>query len=447
MKIGNREIVLFEVAVVLCAVFLVGTLPAIAAEQATQKISTSDVTTASADEHVLEVYGNANEDETINMQDFTYTARIICWLEEETVLADANFDGKIDVGDMTQIGLIILGRESELTIVDAEGAAKTVSKPVEEIIVLNPDCPEAIRAIGAKEKIIGIEGATARYTTFFPELSQLPSVGFGSMPDIEEIMAMNPDILIAYAPGVYNPGHEGLEDKLEPEITVVRLDFYKIETVRGEMLKLGYLLDEEENAREYVDWYDGYMDEIADRVSGISEDEKPKVYIDYGGGEGSSERLTCAKGTGNHQLCERAGGINAAADLPPGLAPGYPYVSLEWILSQNPAVIIGQASGYNTRGGGYQTDDDTELKAYYDELVELPGFAELPAVENNRTYIIQSDVNGGLAGIVGLAYHATWFHPELFCELDPQEIHQEYIDEFCDIDFDVREQGVFVYYQ
>jgi iron complex transport system substrate-binding protein len=442
MCVGKKIITMVGMAIVLSAVFLT-VLPAIATDHSAQRVGK----TASEGDYVLGIYGNANLDDTIDMRDFTYTARIILWLEDETDFADANYDGEVNVLDMTQIGLIILGRESELTIMDAEGAAKTISKPVEEIIVLNPDCSEAIRAIGANERIIGIESATAGYTTFFPELSQLPSVGSGSMPDIEEIMGMDPDILIAYAPGVYNPGHEGLEDKLEPEVTVVRLDFYKIGTIRDEMLKLGYLLDEEENAREYVDWYDGYVDEIADRVSGISEDEKPKVYIDYGGGEGSSERLTSAKGTGNHQLCERAGGINIAADLPPGLAPGYPYVSLEWILAQNPAVIIGQASGYNTREGGYRTDDDSKLKAYYDELIGLSGFAELPAVENNRTYIIQSDVNGGLAGIVGLAYHATWFHPELFCELDPQEIHQEYIDEFCDIDFDVREQGVFVYYQ
>ncbi|MCK4734686.1 MAG: ABC transporter substrate-binding protein, partial [Methanophagales archaeon] len=291
----------------------------------------------------------------------------------------------------------------------------------------------------------GIEGATAECTLFFPEISQLPSVGRGNTPDLEIIVEMNPDILIAYAPGIYNPSHPGLENMLEPEVTVVRLDFYKPETIRGEMLKLGYLLHKEDNAREYVEWHDKYVDKIEERVSGISEADKPEVFIDYGGA-GENERLTCAKGTGNHQLCEQAGGKNIAAGLPSGLAPGYPYVSLEWILERDPEIIIGQASGYNTRAGGYETDDESEMKKYYDEILALSGIGNLAAVNNSRVHIIQADSAGGLAYLVGLAYHAKWFHPEQFRDLDPQEIHQEYIDKFCDIDFDVREHGVFVYH-
>jgi iron complex transport system substrate-binding protein len=138
---------------------------------------------ASADE-TLNIYGNANMDDTIDVCDITYTARIFFELEDSTPLADAYYDGEIDVGDMWQIGLIILGREKKLTIVDAEGAAKTVSKPIEKIIVLNTDCAQAIRAIGAKGRIVGIESfSVAEKKVFFPDISELPTVGWGHMPD------------------------------------------------------------------------------------------------------------------------------------------------------------------------------------------------------------------------------------------------------------------------
>jgi hypothetical protein len=77
------------IAIVLCLLFLAA-LPAttVAAEQ---------------DDFVLDIYGNANEDDTIDMRDYTYTARIILWSEDETVLADANFDGEVNVLDMTQM--------------------------------------------------------------------------------------------------------------------------------------------------------------------------------------------------------------------------------------------------------------------------------------------------------------------------------------------------------
>jgi iron complex transport system substrate-binding protein len=399
---------------------------------------------AAASDYTLGIFGNANEDETINMQDVTYTELIILEYKDATQLADAKYDDKINMQDVTQIELIILGREKELTILDSEGESKTISMPVNEILTLNSDCTEAIRAIGAKDRIVGIESATATQTTFFPEISALPSVGKGSTPDLELVVEIDPDILIAYAPGIYNPGHDGLEDMLEPAVTVVRLNFYKPETVIEDLIKLGYLLGEVENARNYIEWRDEYVDEVEDVVSGISEDDKPRVFIDYGSQSSSSNRITAAKGTGLHQMCVQAGGINIAADLPASLAPGYPYVELEWILDQEPTVVIGQASGYNSRGGGYETDDDSDLEAYYEEIIGLSGFGEIPAVKNNRIYIMQGVVSGGLTDVVGLAYYAEWFHPDIFA-MDAQAIHQEYIDEFCGIDFDVAEHGVFVY--
>ena len=47
--------------------------------------------------------------------------------------------------------------------------------------------------------------------------------------------------------------------------------------------------------------------------------------------------------------------------------------------------------------------------------------------------------------VVGIAYWAKWFHPELFSNLDPQEIHQEYLTDFMRIDYDLSEHGVFAY--
>ena len=448
MKTRKKMIAMVEIAIVLCSVFLVA-LPAIAAD-GTQKASASEVTTTSEDDYVLGVYGNANEDDTIDMRDLTYEKLIFFGKKPETELADAKYDGKINPLDFIQIKLIIVGKEKELTFVDAERESKTVSMPVTKIVVLNPDCTDAIRAIGAKDKIVGIERATAKHTKFFPKISTLPSVGIGVMPDLEKILEMklemNLDIVIAYAPRGYNPGHEGLEDKLEPEVSVVRLNFHKAETLKDEMLKLGYILGEVENAMKYLEWHDIYVAEIEEKVSDIPEDEKPKVLIDCGCREGSTDRIISTEVKSISQLCEKAGGRNIAVGITtPGFSPGHPYVSLEWILSQNQDVIIGGATGFNTREGGYETDDESGMKAYYDEIIGLPGFGNLIAVKDGRVYIIHHDVAYGPNYPVGLAYMAKWLHPTLFEDLDPQAIHQEYIDRFCHIDFNVYEDAVFVY--
>ena len=58
---------------------------------------------AAASDYTLEIFGNANEDDTINMQDVTYTELIILEYRDRTDLADGKYDGKINMQDVTQI--------------------------------------------------------------------------------------------------------------------------------------------------------------------------------------------------------------------------------------------------------------------------------------------------------------------------------------------------------
>jgi len=58
-----------------------------------------------------ELFGDANEDTNINMQDVTKIERMILELDSETTSADANQDDKISMGDVTYIELIILERK------------------------------------------------------------------------------------------------------------------------------------------------------------------------------------------------------------------------------------------------------------------------------------------------------------------------------------------------
>jgi iron complex transport system substrate-binding protein len=106
MKTKNKMIALLEIAIVLCSVFLVS-IPAIAAEIYAPGL--------------LDVFGNANEDDTIDMRDLTYVKLIFFGKKPETELADAKYDGKINPLDFIQIKLIIVGKERELTYIDILG--------------------------------------------------------------------------------------------------------------------------------------------------------------------------------------------------------------------------------------------------------------------------------------------------------------------------------------
>ena len=384
---------------------------------------------AAASDYTLGIFGNANEDETINMQDVTYTELIILEYRDKTELADGKYDGKINMQDVTQIELVILGREKELTIVDALGDAITVNKPVTRIVTLPPSSLDTIRTIGAEDKVVGI--STYLDEVYFPELSKLPSVGSSWLnPDLEKIIELKPDAVFTLTN--WNPG---IEDKLVPVgIPVVRLEFNKPTGIPESITKLGYILDKKNKAKEFLDWYNGYIDEIEARTERLSDDEKPRVY------EGFLDEVL-AKGDIWYPACEIAGGINIATAA--GIE-GRKSVDPEWVVVQNPDIMV--FGMHPTEGEeGYSVDDPADMKRVRDEIMNRPEFANVNAVKTGRVHLFAWQIGLGMHSVISTAYRAKWFHPDLFEDLDPQEIHQEYLTEFQGLDYDLNEQGVFVY--
>jgi iron complex transport system substrate-binding protein len=422
----------FAIAIVLCSLFLVA-MPAIAAEQNTQKERVSAIT-ASEDDFVLGVYGNANEDDTIDMRDLTYVKLIFFGERPETELADAKYDAEINPLDFVQIKLIIVGKENELTLVcdPPNGKDVTINKPVKRVVVLTPDSAEALGAINAGSKVVGISTYLASMKIAFPELSKLPTVGSCSDPDCEAIISLNPDIVITYGK---SPSPNKLDDKLQnTNIAVVRLDCWKPEHITEDVKKLGYIFEKEKEANELINFQKRYLDIINDGIEKLSEDEKPRGYL-----EGYGDYSTWSKGWGIHYLCIMAGGKNIAADL----SGTHPKVDSEWVLEQNPDIIVKVT---RSSIAGYEVDDPSEIKALRDKIMSCPGWSNITAGKSESVYTMSRDICYGTDYIVALTYLAKWFHPDLFEGLDPQVIHQEYLTAFQGLDYDLDKHGVFVYH-
>ena len=446
MKTKTKVLAIVQIAVVLCSMLLVA-IPAIAADQnqETQKVSASEVTTASEDDFVLEIYGNANEDDTIDMGDVVYTKLAIFGKKPKTELCDAKYDGRINVLDVIQTKLIILGKEKELTVVipaDPLQAAQiiTVHKPVERIVVIMVAETETLRALNAADKIVGVSTCIRDNEVFFPELSKLPIIGqwMGPGLDYEAILNLNPDLFMPFVSGpqyVY-------EEKL-PGVTVIGLGLRRPESFTERVKLLGYILDKKEEAEEFINWHEGWTNKIKSRTERLSMDKKPRVFhwsfFQLGGGY-----KTISKSTFCHQMYDPTGGINIAEDL----KGTWPTVDPEWVLEQNPDIIIAHLMCITTRCCGYEVDEPSEMAAAREDILNRPELAKVTAVKTGHVYTIafQELAQGGAGSLLGIAYMAKWFHPNLFEDLDPKAIHQEYLTRFQGLDYDLDEKGVFVYH-
>jgi iron complex transport system substrate-binding protein len=392
-----------------------------------------------ASDHTLGIFGNANMDDSIDENDITYLEGVINGTNPSTNLSDANYDGKVNEDDITQIEQIINGDDKEITIIDSANRTVTVNKPVQKIIIGSSYYGETLLYIlGVDDKtIVGVEESTKTKNVLLPQLSAKESIGSRGSPDIEKIMDLNPEIVFVY---VSSPKAELLEDKLKGTgITVIRMDLWRMATLRDEVEKLGYIFGKQENANKYLKFHDEVVGQIKDKVADIPSDERTRVYLDARVAEGTSDRRTRNAPDGVHQLCENAGGDNVAS----ALSTSNPTVSAEWVLTQNPDVILGCDFGME---GGYGADNLTQLKDHYDAMMSMPGSEGISAVKNNRIHIISNDIAFGPDYFISLAYMAKMLHPATFADLNPEKIHQDFMDQFYSyINFNVSEHGAFVY--
>ena len=433
MKTKSKIFAMVEIAIVLCSLFLVATLPGIAAaqNQTVQKMSASEVTTASEDDFVLGIYGNANEDDTIDMRDYTHTARIICWLEEETDLADANYDGRISVADMTQIGLIILGRESELTIVQylrypppyAEYTEEpvTVPMPIESIAALGSFLAYTLCALGETDKIVAVDDAAKARGEIKDLMEDKPEVGSIFVWDMEKILELNPDIVLAYTCFDYSDYREMLDTV---GIPLVGMDFCVTEKHSKEIRNLGWMLNKQERAEEMINFEHQHLDFIEERVKDLDEEQKPRVYAEF-----YSEYSTFGPGAVYHEtIIIFCGGINIFDDI-----DGYKDIDPEEVIERNPEVIL-HMTRTDLISSGYDATDTGQMEEKRNDIMSRPGFDHIDAVENERVYIINDDASSVHPSIYN-SYVAKWFLPALFEDMDPVAIHEEWLQEFLGVEF------------
>jgi iron complex transport system substrate-binding protein len=453
MKTKNNVLASLEIAIVLCSVFFVA-LPAIAAEQNPEmhEMSASTITTTSEDDYVLDIYGNANEDDTIDMRDLTYVKLIFFGKKSETELADAKYDGKINPLDFIQIKLIIVGKEKELTVVDSVDRRVTVKKPVKRMVVTFRQSLELLRAVKVEEdRIVGVERHVQysgggkwkvntwgiNYAVFFPEYQDKPTVGYIWGPDVEAILNLDPDVVILVGISDYiRPVIDTAQDVLElAGVTVFRAHAGLLgEDILDEARRIGYIFNKEDEAEEFIDFYNKYMNPIWEEVEEIPGEDKPKVYVESNNKyTAASESMAQVGSTGGKDIFDGAGGK----------------VDPEAIMEENPDIIIKQSYG----GDGYHLDagDITGLKEIREEIMSRPALQNVNAVKTGKVYvfsgyIIYGGPSSGCRGFLQTAYQAKWFHPELFKDLDPKALHQEYLTRFQGLDIDLDKQGVFVYH-
>ena len=338
-----------------------------------------------------------------------------------------------------------------ITIVDGNGTAMAVRQPVERIVVEYMDNAELVRILGCADRIVGVSGFDYVFSQChrqFPGLKIKPSVGHPWAMDYEAVLALEPDLLLTF------PSDVSAKKANLPGVDVVFLGLYFPDLLALENSRffkgvetLGRILGTEDRARAYIDWQRALIEKIRSRTVWIDPAHKPKVLISAYPDCSSSGSTYCAYSLSEtmSQACLLAGGNSIAAALPDiaATAPSVP-VDTEWLYVQDPDIIILHAVDRKDECG-YETDDITLVKQGIGQILQRREMAKIKAAKNKKVFMFDGHFrNDASGGTIAAVYMAKIFYPELFADLNPEVVHQEYLA-MQGLDYDLDQHGVFIY--
>jgi len=259
----------------------------------------------------------------------------------------------------------------------------------ERIISLAPSHTETIYALGLGDRLAAITD----YCNYPPEAADKPSIGGFSTPNIEEIVAMDPDLVLA------TKMHESeIIPQLEAKgLTVVAVNPTTIDDVIASLTLIGKVTGSGEEAANLVADIEERVKAVTDKTGTLTDDEKPHVlYIVW-----HDPLMAAGSGTLHDELIRTAGGVNIASEL-----ESYATIGLEVVIADNPQVMIA--------GVGMGTGEDLPLQF----ITKEERLGSTDARINNRIYGINVDIVGrpGPRIVEALEQFALFLHPEIFKE-------------------------------
>jgi len=274
------------------------------------------------------------------------------------------------------------------TYTDDMGREVSIDEAPQRIVSHVPPITEILFALGLGEKVVGVSD----FCDYPEEAKSKPSVGNYFNPAIENIVALEPDLVLT-------DGHSDSIRQLDTlGIKYLVIDPQDIEGIFKDIEILGKVAGVEDRAKQLVDDMKEDISNVVSRVEGA-----PMVRAFYVvDATDLNNPWTAGPGTFVDSLITMAGGENIAAKAP---AP-WIQLSIEQLVSSDPEVVILPAE----HGTAFTSPE--VLKGH-------PAWREITAVKQDRICIIDGDLVDGYGPriVQGLEEIAKIIHPELFTEV------------------------------
>ena len=268
-------------------------------------------------------------------------------------------------------------------VFDDLGRLVAINGTPQRIISLAPSNTEILFALGLGDKVVGVTD----WCNYPPEALNKTKVGEYATPNIEKIVALNPDLILA---GYGNP-IEVVYSLAGLGLTVFGIKTTDLDDLLNDIRRVGEITDKEVEAQALTSAMESRIQAVTNQTAEL--EQRPRVFYIVWGGEGSA-LWTAGSGTFIHELIEKAGGVNICQNI-----TGYTTISIEDVLARDPEIII--TSEWS-----------------YEWAINASELASTNASQTGRIYTLDDDLvqRPGPRLVEGLEWFAYFIHPEIFEE-------------------------------
>ena len=278
----------------------------------------------------------------------------------------------------------VLPVKAQRTFKDEVGREVVIPDVPTRIVSLAPNITEILYALSLGDRIVGV----TEFSDYPRQAQQKPKVGTYVDFNIERIVALRPDLIIATYGGNPKPAVLRLEE-LGFAVYVTRVK--SVEGMLNMIEHIGMITHTRERAAAIVNRLKKRIREVTDKVRHAP---RPIVFLQIS----AKPLMTVGGGSFHDQVIELAGGRNLAR----ASTVRYPKYSIEDVLHKEPDYIL--ISTMEREG------------LFEQQKADWMRWQNIPAVLNDRICFINSDlIDRASPRIVdGIEELARLIHPELF---------------------------------
>lgn len=211
--------------------------------------------------------------------------------------------------------------EAPLVVVDDAGDTVRLASPAQRIVSLIPATTELLFALGAGDRVVG----RTHWCDYPAAAASVPDLGDGMSPNLEAVVAARPDLVVLYLSGQNGSAATRLRDLGIPAIQV-RSDLL------ADVPRLARLFGRLTARTASADSLSAAFERELESATVPSPRRPPSVFLLVW----DEPPMTVGRGSYLSELIERAGGINAYADLPTSSGQ----ISVESAAARDPDVIL-----------------------------------------------------------------------------------------------------------